>query len=84
MASLRLPQELEAQLDTVAKQQHTTKTTLIKNAIVAFLDKLREQEKLSSHELGADLFGVYDGDSDLSTHIKRKTHKFLHEKHPHT
>lgn len=84
MVSLRLPQELEAQLETVAKQQQTTKTTLIKNAVIAFLDKLKQQEKLNSYELGADLFGVYDGEPDLSTQIKRKTIETLHEKHPHT
>lgn len=84
MVSLRLPQELEAQLETVAKQQHTTKTTLIKNAIIAFLDKLKQQEQLSPYELGEDLFGAYDGDSDLSVQTKRKTFEALREKHPHS
>lgn len=84
MVSVRLPQELEAQFEAVAKQQHTTKTTLIRQAIIAFLDKLKQQEEFGPYELGADLFGVYEGGADLSAQTKSKTLRLLHEKHPHS
>lgn len=84
MVSILLPQEIEAELESVARQEHTTKTSLIKNAIAEFLDKWRQEEKITPYELGEDLFGVYEGDADLSTNVKTKIFETLNEKYPHS
>lgn len=83
MLSIRLPYELEQELATIAKLEKSTKTKIVKEAIVSFLDNLKQKRETSAYTLGEDLFGVYEGDEDLSKNYKEKLFGILSEKHNH-
>ncbi len=83
MISLRLPLELEQELTTIARLEATTKTHIVRQAIVEFVDKLKKQRGKSAYSLGEDLFGVYDGDVDLSSDYKNRLDDVLHAKYSH-
>jgi len=82
MVTIRLPEEMEAQLQALTQIENSTKTEIIKNALAGYLDK-HLQEK-SAYELGKDLFGRFSsGDGDRSVTYKQRIKKLLHEKHTH-
>ena len=82
MVTIRLPEEMEAQLQTLTLIENITKTEIIKNALTEYLDK-HLQEK-TAYELGKDLFGRFgSGDSDRSVTYKQRIKKILNEKHTH-
>ena len=83
MLSVRLPSDIEQELDTVAKMQKTTKTEIVRQSILFFLENLKQKRKNKPYALGKDLFGVYEGDSDLSSTYKQKLDKILNEKYSH-
>ena len=83
MLSVRLPSHLEQELSMLAKQENRTKTDIVKEAIVFFLKNIKANKKETSYTLGRDLFGVYEGESDLSSNYKQKLSTILHEKHDH-
>ena len=81
MLSVRLPLSIEQELATVAKLQYTTKTEIVRKAILFFLDNLKKQETNTPYLLGKDLFGVYEGEEDLSANYKQKLDEMLNEKY---
>ena len=83
MLSVRLPSEIEQELATVAKLENTTKTEIVRKSIQFFLENLKQKRKNKPYALGKDLFGVYDGDSDLASSYKQKLDEILNEKYSH-
>ena len=84
MLSVRLPKDIEQELATVANLEQTTKTKIVRDAIQFFLKNLKEKRKNTPYTLGKDLFGVYDGDTDLSENYKQRLDEILNEKHNHS
>jgi predicted DNA-binding protein len=82
MVTVRLPDEMEAQLQTLTEIENSTKTDVIKSALAEYLEKhLREK---TPYDLGKDLFGRYSsGDTDRSATYKDRVKKSLNEKHAH-
>ena len=83
MISLRLPFELEQELNTIAKLESTTKTQIVREAIVQFIANLKEKKSQTPYSLGHDLFGVYEDDENLSSNYKNKLDEILNEKYSH-
>ena len=83
MLSVRLPTDIEQKLATVARLQQTTKTKIVREAILFFLKHLEKQRKNTPYTLGKDLFGVYDGEKNLSENYKQKLDEILNEKQNH-
>jgi predicted transcriptional regulator len=81
MITLRLPKELEHEIDRLAKSEHQTRTEIIKQALRSYLAR---QKRHTPYELGIDLFGAGEsGDRDLSTRYKVVLKEKLLEKHAH-
>lgn len=79
MVTIRLPDDVETQLQTLVDLEKKTKTEIIKSALTEYLGK-HLQEK-SAYELGKDLFGRYSsGSTDLSSTYKEKVKQKLREK----
>ena len=83
MLSLRLPKELDQELTKVSRLESQTKTHIIRQALIEYLAKWKTKHKETAYTLGEDLFGVYEGDSNLSTDYKNRIDKTLHAKYPH-
>ncbi len=81
MLSIRLPKDLEQELDTISKLQQTTKTEIVKDAIKLFLENLKHKRKDTPYTLGEDLFGVYEGEKNSSLNYKEKLDEILNEKY---
>jgi Arc/MetJ-type ribon-helix-helix transcriptional regulator len=67
MLSLKLPPELDAKLERVAKARGQSKSEVVRAALERFLDGERP---MSALELAGDLVGCCEGPSDLSTSPK--------------
>lgn len=74
MLSVRLNNTLETQLQAVSKQNHISKSQVIKDALVYYFDMLKKESKQKTpYELGDEFFGKYSsGKRDLSTTYKQK------------
>ena len=83
MISLRLPLELEQELSNIARLESTTKTQIVREAIIEFIENLKKKRTQTPYALAHDLFGVYDGDENLSSDYKNKLDGILDEKHSH-
>jgi predicted DNA-binding protein len=81
MISLRLPAELEQELNLIAKLELTTKTQIVRQAIIEYIANLKRKRDDTPYSLGHDLFGVYDGDEELSSDYKNRLDKILDEKY---
>ena len=81
MISIRLPFELEQELNTIAKLESTTKTQIVREAIEQFIANLKEKKTQTPYSLGHDLFGVYEGDENFSSNYKNRLDEILNEKH---
>ena len=81
MISLRLPIELEQELSLIAKLELTTKTQIVREAIVEYIANLKKRRIQTPYSLGHDLFGVYDGDEELSSDYKNRLDKILNAKY---
>ena len=82
MLTVRLPDDLEAELDRLAATERRTKSEIIKDALRSYVAS--HSERYSSYDLGEDLFGVAEsGDSDRSSSYKERLKRKLSEKHPH-
>lgn len=69
MISLRLPPELERELNILSKESGKTRTDIVKESLVSYISKFSNEK--SSYELGKDLFGTNNfEDGNLS--INRK------------
>ena len=82
MVTIRLPDEIESQLQALTEIEHKTKTEIIKSALTEYLEK-HMQEK-NAYELGKDLFGKYSSsETDLSITYKERIKQKLNEKYSH-
>ncbi len=69
MISLRIPQELERKLDSLAKSKGKNRSEIIKDSILEYI-KNHSSEK-TPFDLGQDLFGKYSaGDRNLAKNRK--------------
>ena len=85
MISVRLDENIENQLNTLAQQKDTSKSKVIKEALVYYFDMLKnEYMQKSAYELGSELFGKYSsGRDDLSTTYKQKIKDKINAKNNH-
>ena len=81
MLTVRLPDDLERELERLAAEVGTTKTQIVRLALERYVTA--EREERSSFELGEELFGRYgSGDRTLSTSYKGRVREKLRAKHP--
>jgi RHH-type transcriptional regulator, rel operon repressor / antitoxin RelB len=70
MISLRLPEELEKKLSEVAKIENKTKSDVIKESLIYYIDNYSKQP--SAYELGEKYFGSYkSGITDKSVNHQK-------------
>jgi RHH-type transcriptional regulator, rel operon repressor / antitoxin RelB len=82
MLTVRLPENLERDLNIRARTEKTAKSEIVKRAIQEYLENHRADK--TPYELGADLFGSGgSGRSDLSRNYKQLLTESLHGKHAH-
>ncbi len=82
MLTVRLPKEMEDEIDRIAALEKATKSQIIKEALKAYI-RIKKMEK-TPYELGKDLFGKYEfKDTELSQNYKKKLKDKLIEKHSH-
>ncbi|MCG8452711.1 MAG: ribbon-helix-helix domain-containing protein [Spirochaetales bacterium] len=63
MLTIRLPEDIEMQLDFLRVVEHKSKTDVIQAAITEYLE--RHMSSVSAFELGKDLFGRFASSSSL-------------------
>ncbi len=68
--SLKLPDELNAQLEQASKQRGTAKSNIVREALEFYLANGKNGRQLSIAELAADLVGSVEGPPDLATNPK--------------
>lgn len=81
MLNVRIDKELEEKLEFESKKQGLSKSKIVKDALAMYLEM--HASPLNSYELGKDLFGVGEGDIDLSNNYKEKIKQKLNAKHSH-
>ncbi|MEP4535071.1 MAG: hypothetical protein ABJ004_18390 [Cyclobacteriaceae bacterium] len=82
MLNVRLNKELEKKLNSYSKQNHITKSDVVKEALALYLTK--EQSAQSPFEAGEDLFGTEgSGNTKASVSYKQSIKQKLREKHSH-
>ena len=81
MTTVRLNNEILNKITALTKIEKTTKSEIIKKAIIEYYD-LRTKD-LKPFELGMDLFGRYGNGKYSSVNYKIKLKEKLHEKHSH-
>jgi hypothetical protein len=80
MSSLRLPGPLEERLSRVAESTGKTKSRLLRDALVRYLDEVEGSQ--TPYELGKELFGpAGSGRTNLSSRYKKLLGEKLREKH---
>ena len=80
MLTVRLPEDLEAELDRIASAESRTKSDVVKDALQHYVKAHRENR--SSYEMGQDLFGKTSSDqSNRSQTFKKRIKEKLLEKH---
>jgi len=81
MTTVRLNDELDNKLGLLKDVEKTTKTEIIKKAILEYYENhIREK---TPYELGEKLFGRNGSDESLSKTYKSKLKEKLNEKHSH-
>lgn len=81
MLTVRLPEDLERELDRLAAEERTTKTQIVRLALERYMAVHRDRK--SSFDLGEDLFGRFgSGDGTLSGTYERRVREKLRAKHP--
>jgi len=82
MIAVRLPENLEQELNRLSKKTDKTKTEIVKEALKRFFEAEAKKEQETAYTLGASLFGRYcSGEGDRSTRYKQKLKRKLHEKY---
>ena len=80
MLNVRLSEETEKELIRFCEDEGLSKSTVVKEALVAYLAQKRKTK--DAFEAGADLFGQEgSGISDQSVSYKKKLKEKLHAKH---
>ena len=81
MLTVRLSDKLNKKLNQYVIENDSSKSSVVKEALVAYLSK---NESQSPFELGEDLFGQEgSGDKNASTQYKQSFQQYLDEKHAH-
>ena len=84
MLSVRLGESLESQLYQVSQVHNTTKTDIIKKALVLYFETISDEKKSTPYSLGKELFGKYgSGKEDLSSTYKQVFKEKLNAKYNH-
>ena len=82
MLTVRLPSDLETEIERLAASEKRTKSDIIKEALRQYIAS--RQSLSSSYDIGKDLFGtVSSGDSSRSQTYKTRVKGKLSEKHAH-
>jgi predicted DNA-binding protein len=81
MLNVRLDKELEEKLEFLSKKEGVSKSKIVKDALIAYLDKGKSSH--SAFELGKDLFGIAEGEENLSSTFKEKIKEKLNAKFTH-
>jgi len=82
MIAVRLPKELEEELNRLAKKRNQTKTDIVKEALKLFFQTEKSKTQKTPYELGEALFGRYDsGQENLSETYKKRLKGKLREKY---
>ena len=82
MIAVRLPKELEEELNRLAKKRNLTKTDIVKEALKLFFQTEKNKVQKTPYELGEALFGKYDsGQENLSETYKKRLKGKLREKY---
>ena len=82
MLTVRLPVDLETEIERLASTEKKTKSEIIKAALREYIASRRKCT--SSFEIGRDLFGIASSDeSDRSQTFKKRVKDKLSEKHAH-
>lgn len=82
MLTVRLPRDLEWEIDQLAKDRNISRSALVKEALASYVKTQKAQE--NPYELGIDLFGAgKGGDPNLSVTFKERVRGKLGEKHTH-
>lgn len=80
MISLRIPEEMEKRLRSLARLEGKSRSEIIKQSIAEYLT--RREGALTPYELGKDLFGAASSDrEDLSVNRKQYLKESLQAKH---
>ena len=70
---IKLPDGLDRQLTAIAKQQRTTRSRVLRQALEAFINENRKTPPRTRQTIGmlaADLIGSVEGPGDLTTNPK--------------
>ncbi|MFO7882399.1 MAG: ribbon-helix-helix domain-containing protein [Kosmotogaceae bacterium] len=79
MFSVRLDDELEEKVRSMAEKAKVSKSEIVREALTEYLEARETEER--PYELGQDLFGRFgSGVGDLSTTYKARIKEKLHEK----
>ncbi len=82
MLTVRLPDDLEAEVDRLSTTEKKSKSDIVKDALREYI--AAHKDCRSSYNLGKELFGIADsGHSDLSGTYKQRLKDRLREKHAH-
>ena len=81
MTTVRLNDEILNKISTLIKVEKTTKSGIIKKAIIEYYNQ--HTKDLSPFDLGKGLFGRYGNSKAVSDNYKIKLKEKLHEKHSH-
>jgi hypothetical protein len=78
MLTVRLPENLERELEVISEKKCTTKSEIVKTAIVQYI---RENSK-TPYEVGRELFGCDESDITVgSVNYKQRIRRQINEKH---
>ena len=82
MLTVRLPSDLETEIDRLATTEKKTKSDIIKEALREYIASHRKWN--SSYKLGQDLFGIVSSDDSIrSKTYKKRVKDKLGEKYAH-
>lgn len=80
MKSVRLPKELEEELDALSSATNKSHSFIIREALVEYIAK--EKSHRRPFETGKELFGKHgSGDGDRSVTYKSRIEEKIHGKH---
>ena len=82
MKSVRLPKELEEQLEALSNKTEKSHSVIIREALVEYIAKEKSHSK--PFETGKDLFGKHSSDDgDRSVTYKFRIKEKIRDKHSH-
>lgn len=79
--SLRLDRETLVRIERLAKRRGATRSAVLREAIVEFVDRAEGREAVRPYDLAADLIGsIRGGDPERSVDVGRKVARLLAER----